>query len=258
MVEVVNWSKYNPRMDSKKPNWFRVDTDVVLGDRFFGLDCDHRWLWIYILAIAMKHQGAPFLWHFQYCAALTGISPAKQRQALDVFKKSQRIRTSVRDSHEVVRDSPATGQDRTLQDKTEEGGETQKSEADFQRPEKPKSLKASRADALPPLAALWNATVGPAMPKVVGCSSTRRRLAEARWRDKPDGAYWGTIMARIATSGFCNGKNDRGWKATFDWFIRPETQHKILEGHYDNRTGGSGNAINWDRVFGTDGSGSDS
>ena len=31
------------------------------------------------------------------------------------------------------------------------------------------------------------------------------------------------------------GKNERGWKANFDFLMRPDTQYKVLEGQYDNK-----------------------
>lgn len=42
-------------------------------------------------------------------------------------------------------------------------------------------------------------------------------------------------MGRISTSDFCRGKNERGWVATFDWLLQPDTAIKVLEGKYDNR-----------------------
>lgn len=42
-------------------------------------------------------------------------------------------------------------------------------------------------------------------------------------------------MDRIHQSPFCCGQNDRGWVATFDWFLNPENILKVEEGKYDNR-----------------------
>jgi predicted phage replisome organizer len=38
---------------------------------------------------------------------------------------------------------------------------------------------------------------------------------------------------KAGQSGFLGGQNDRGWKANFDWVIKPENRIKILEGNYD-------------------------
>ncbi len=36
---------------------------------------------------------------------------------------------------------------------------------------------------------------------------------------------------------FLRGVSDRGWVADFEWFVRPESVTKLLEGKYDNRQG---------------------
>lgn len=101
-----------------------------------------------------------------------------------------------------------------------------------------KEGKGKSAVALPRLAELWNSHRG-GLPEVRGCSGTRRKYADSRWKEKPDPQYWTDIIARILRSPFCTGDNDRGWVADFDFLIRPETQHKVLEGKYDARDAGS-------------------
>ena len=87
---------------------------------------------------------------------------------------------------------------------------------------------------LPRLARLWNEHRGN-LSKVVGCSAQRTRLAEARWKENPSDEYWAGIIQQIACSDFCNGKGERGWRASFDFLVRPDTQHKVLEGKYGTR-----------------------
>ena len=43
----------------------------------------------------------------------------------------------------------------------------------------------------------------------------------------------------IAKSDFLNGKNNRGWTITFDWFVKPNNFIKVLEGDYTNAAKGS-------------------
>ena len=43
------------------------------------------------------------------------------------------------------------------------------------------------------------------------------------------------ICINANNSGFLTGKNDRGWKADFDFIIRPDKAVKILEGQYNNK-----------------------
>lgn len=48
--------------------------------------------------------------------------------------------------------------------------------------------------------------------------------------------HWEEIFEKLKESSFCSGDNSRGWVANFDWFLRPDTPVKILEGLYDDRT----------------------
>ncbi len=102
--------------------------------------------------------------------------------------------------------------------------------------EEKKVRKEERKKILPRLAQVWNQNRG-ALPEVRGCSGTRRKRAESRWREEPSAEYWATTVQRIARSPFCSGDNDRGWRADFDFLIQPETRHKVEEGKYDSRTG---------------------
>ena len=83
------------------------------------------------------------------------------------------------------------------------------------------------------LAEAWNTYCGE-LPKCIELGGTRRRHAHQRLNDRPL-EQWVEVIDRMAGSSFCNGENDRGWVATFDWLIRPDTAAKVLEGKYDNR-----------------------
>lgn len=96
-------------------------------------------------------------------------------------------------------------------------------------------IKTVTATAAPAdLQALWNERVTAPIPACQELSSGRVRSATARLRERPL-AEWGTVVDRIAASDFCRGQNDRSWVATFDWFLKPDTAVKALEGKYDNR-----------------------
>lgn len=48
-----------------------------------------------------------------------------------------------------------------------------------------------------------------------------------------------TVLQKINSSSFCNGKNDRSWKANFDFFLNEEKFVKALEGAYDDKNSGA-------------------
>lgn len=82
---------------------------------------------------------------------------------------------------------------------------------------------------LHPLAEAWNSTaerVG--LPLVTACSKTRLRHIANRLREA-DVETWGRAFALIAADPFCRGENDRGWRADFDYALRPEKSGKWLD-----------------------------
>lgn len=71
------------------------------------------------------------------------------------------------------------------------------------------------------------------VPRCLVISDKRRRMIEARLRDPFFVANWKSAIQRCINSPFCCGKSDRGWRASFDWFITPDVVAKIMEGKYD-------------------------
>lgn len=65
-------------------------------------------------------------------------------------------------------------------------------------------------------------------------AAVKNRLADDWWRER-----WRDGMERIRGSPFCRGGGEQGWVATFDWFVRPDTLMKVLEGQYDAREAGT-------------------
>ena len=78
----------------------------------------------------------------------------------------------------------------------------------------------------------WNRDRGP-LPEAKGLSGPRERHARTRLGETPDLERWAAAVRRISRSPFCLGSNDRGWRATFDWLLQPDTLLKVEEGKYD-------------------------
>jgi hypothetical protein len=86
------------------------------------------------------------------------------------------------------------------------------------------------------LRALWNAEADPRLPRWRELTPKRSQQAAARLREHPL-AEWRIILGRINGSPFCLGQNDRGWKADVEFFLRPDTATRVLEGKYDPKPG---------------------
>lgn len=80
---------------------------------------------------------------------------------------------------------------------------------------------------------LWNTIAPSPCALLVGRRVTayKTRMSQPYFRDN-----WRAAIERMRGSDFLQGKNNRGWKATIDWFLKPDSVAKIMEGKYDNRT----------------------
>lgn len=65
-------------------------------------------------------------------------------------------------------------------------------------------------------------------------TADRRRKVEARIREHGEEA-WAEACRRMASSAFCRGENDRGWRADLDFLCQPKSFNGLLEGKYDDR-----------------------
>lgn len=61
-------------------------------------------------------------------------------------------------------------------------------------------------------------------------TAIKTRLSKSGWRDN-----WQAALERVSRSSFCKGGGDQGWVADLDWFVKPDTLTKIMEGKYDDR-----------------------
>lgn len=88
---------------------------------------------------------------------------------------------------------------------------------------------------------LWNG-----IPGIQRCrDATPARINSYRVRSKQE-AWMQSVkpaLDRVAKSDFCHGQNDRNWLADIDWFLRPNTVTKIMEGKYDNRTAAASHRV---------------
>lgn len=80
---------------------------------------------------------------------------------------------------------------------------------------------------------LWNSQ--PSLPSIRDLTSDRRRALKTRLSEPFFRDNFVEGIQRIAASSFCTGNNEREWTATFDWFLKPGSITKILEGKYDGK-----------------------
>lgn len=73
-------------------------------------------------------------------------------------------------------------------------------------------------------------------PRVVSMSTNRKKAIAARWKEYSyDLEIFRELFERAEASAFMKGKNDRNWRADFDWMLKSDNMAKILEGKYDGQ-----------------------
>lgn len=76
---------------------------------------------------------------------------------------------------------------------------------------------------------------GAIIPRCKSCGGKRAGYVKARIREYGlDSVY--EMITKASVSDFLNGKNNRGWKANFEWLFLPTNFPKVLEGIYDNKS----------------------
>jgi hypothetical protein len=83
--------------------------------------------------------------------------------------------------------------------------------------------------------AAWGAmAVAQDLPPIRIMTPARQRSLAARVAEVGiDGML--QAIAAIGASTFCQGDNDTGWRADFDFLLQPKSLVRVLEGRYANR-----------------------
>lgn len=186
-------------------------------------------------------------WHHQKIEKKTIKHP--QRAVAEESSSSRRVvvEASPNGSREVAEASPPEGKGRDTDTEGngkgrehpldppggECGGEQDSGPDEESEPERETVVTLAMADVV----MQWNSVPGIRTAKGLGAS--RKKHLGARLKEKYFAENWRDGISRIAKSDFCLGKGSSGWVADIDWFLKPDTLLKVLEGQYDNRQRGS-------------------
>lgn len=71
-------------------------------------------------------------------------------------------------------------------------------------------------------------------PKLKSLSDARKKAIKARLNSGYSLCDFKNLFKLAEESDFLKGKNDRNWRATFDWLIKDSNMAKVLDGNYSN------------------------
>lgn len=80
----------------------------------------------------------------------------------------------------------------------------------------------------------WKALPDP-IPKPTRWSPKRKKALASRRRDEWWREHWREAVERIPACPFLLGEGSTGWVADVDWFLKPDSAARVLEGKYGDR-----------------------
>jgi len=88
---------------------------------------------------------------------------------------------------------------------------------------------------------IWREECGAVLAAPRALDRSRTTACEARFRDSFDQDFerWRALCREVKASSFCYGGGCRGWKADFDWVLKPKSIRNLSEGKdRDGRSAG--------------------
>lgn len=225
-IKINNWNKYQIRKDVHIMHWLRLESRIIDNPKFFNLLPTDKWVFIGLLCLVAQQCTArrelvetvegDLKW---FCMRLS----MRQNDLENALEKLSLLRvvTISRDGHVTP---TLRRRDEDVLYITEHNNTEQKDIAEL--PFSPPSCH--------DLQRVWNENCGE-LPKVTSLGASRVKAIKARLKENPDPNYWVSVVQAIANSPFCCGENDRGWRASFDFLLKPDTHIKALEGVYGGK-----------------------
>jgi hypothetical protein len=102
------------------------------------------------------------------------------------------------------------------------------------KPEEPDVRTSSSSLSPEGLMEIWNTHRGQ-LPACAQLSSRRRTEARKRLKEQPDAIIWERVAKAIGADPGCNGQNKTGWRASFDYFLKPDVWLMVEEGRLNRR-----------------------
>lgn len=233
-IEIESWAKFNPRADRANYTWFRLDNLFFHDQLVFGLTPQDQLSYIFVLCEVSKKNTARVSVDIYYAAAMLKMLAGEFTESLKRLSNSKLI-TLPNDGKKTARRRHKDGTLPSSRLATNVRDETYETNVTDERICATDVARAPRSP-LPELAQIWNQNSG-TLPKVLSChpTSMRRKHAELRFKEQPNATLWVEVLAKIQESDFLMGRMANStWRASFDWFIRPDTASKVLEGKYVN------------------------
>lgn len=268
LYEIAKWSEVFETAESRRHkalNWISMPISFTSSGYQsmldeFGSDAPAMYgAWCVLVAFAAQcptrgrlgnNQGTPVSWHA--IARVTGFSVRTfERLAEWASRDNVKWLIAVRtDENTAKSDDFATTQDspsRCPGDAQANTGLQDPTRPNKTQPNKTQQLLSPHGDGDEPdlvteFISAWNNSRGSRPARSLNAKRLRAlnaRLIEPEWD-------WRSALAKFPLQ--CTADDPHGWQPDLDWFLRPDSVNKILEGKYDWKKGGNSNGKQQSRV----------
>lgn len=219
-VTILNFEEYKGRKDVTHNSWFRCSNRLLEDPDFYDFSAEEMLVWVYLLSIASQKNSECITISYPHAQSVARL---KEKDVNSAIKKLKNIKVI---SSSTLRRRNAHG---TFTCATNKQDITNKQD---------KTIHAvDESPDVPLLIEIWNEHSG-ALQKVKKPNPERYKKAELIYKENTHDE-WVEIVKKAASSSFCTGLNDNGWRATFDWLIGEKKKIpnylKVQEGNYDDR-----------------------
>lgn len=234
-VTIQKWAKHN-RKDVRKPTWFACSNMITEDDDLYSLSGDEFKVWIHLLCLASRNQSPTININFDSAHRKANLKKSVIENAVYKLAELQMLIVDVTDTLRTRYDD-VTPHNITLHNITKHNicdlpEAKSLDEGDV-------NLKSQESFSAQDLLQLWNTTAHPLLPRVIKLTTKRRQQINSRLKEYPEAEFWQDAMTQLNSSKFClgqvnvSGNRSKPWIADFDWFIKPDTAIKLLEGKYN-------------------------
>ena len=216
-MQIKNWVKFQHFKD-RRPPWIKLYRDILDDPEWHSLDAQSSKVLIMLWLIASEDK------------TNQGCLPGIKRLAFRLRMGEEDLSSCLsRLSHWVYRNDIVL-----ISPRHQDGPPETETETEKEGEKKGSVVVASRKKKeidYQSIMDLWNTnTEGTPFPSLVAMTDKRKKLIKANIDDTPD---WASMLVPVINhiSGieFFTGKNDRGWKASFDYLLQKGKLVELFE-----------------------------
>lgn len=89
---ILNYEKFNPRSDVKRPSWYRKENNIYFDEKFFDYTAHELLVWDFLLSSASRNHDATFRYNEAYISQYSRVPIDEVRTAVQKLERDGAVR----------------------------------------------------------------------------------------------------------------------------------------------------------------------